>query len=87
VPVLARFDDFCQLAFETGRTPGGTVYLPGAPNPWSGCLVFVDAERVRKLPASATEALKVIRALGRGSEALAAELSAVQHGALAGGPR
>ena len=81
MPVLVRFDDFCQVAFETGRTPGGTaaVYLPGASNPWSGSLVFVDAERVKKLPVSATEELKVIRALGRGSEALAAELSAVQR--------
>ena len=76
VPVLVRFDDFWQVAFETDRSPGGIValYLPGAPNPWSGSVVFVFSDPVRKLPLSITEALKIIRALGRGSETLAAEL-------------
>jgi uncharacterized membrane protein len=80
VPVLVRFDDYWQVAFETDRTPGGIVaaYLPGAPNPWSGSVVFVLTERVRKLPVSATEALKINRALGKGSEALAAELETLQ---------
>jgi uncharacterized membrane protein len=76
VPVLVRFDDYWQVAFETDRMPEGIVaiYLPGAPNPWSGSVVFVLAERVKKLPVSVTDALKIIRTLGRGSEALAAEL-------------
>jgi uncharacterized membrane protein len=76
VPVLVRFDDFWQLAFETGRSPGDMValYLPGAPNPWSGSVVFVLPERVSKLPIPVTEALKMVRALGRGSEALTDEI-------------
>jgi uncharacterized membrane protein len=76
VPVLARFDDYWQVAFETERMPEGIVaiYLPGAPNPWSGSVAFVLAERIKKLPVSVSEALKIIRTLGRGSEALAAEL-------------
>ena len=81
VPVLVRFDDFWQVAFETDRSPGGIValYLPGAPNPWSGSVVFVVAERVRKLQVPVTEALKMIRALGRGSDALTAEIRALQR--------
>ena len=81
VPVLVRFDDFWQVAFETDRSPGGIValYLPGAPNPWSGSVVFVVAEHVRKLQVPVTEALKMIRALGRDSEALTAEIRALQR--------
>ena len=81
VPVLVRFADFWQVAFETGRSPGGIValYLPGAPNPWSGSVVFVLAERVRKLQVPVTEALKMIRALGRGSEALTTEIWSLQR--------
>jgi uncharacterized membrane protein len=76
IPVLVRFDDFWQVAFETGRSPGDMValYLPGAPNPWSGSVVFVLAERVRKLQVPVTEALKMVRALGRGSEVLTDEI-------------
>ena len=74
VPVLVTFDDYCQVAFETDRASAGTVavYLPGAPNPWSGSVVFVSADRVKKLPVSLTEVLKILRVLGRGSEAIAA---------------
>jgi uncharacterized membrane protein len=81
VPVLVRFDDSWQVAFETDRVPEGiaAVYMPGAPNPWSGSVVFVETERIRKLPVSVTEALKVIRTLGRGSETLGAELRAVHQ--------
>ena len=76
VPVLFYSGDYWQLAFETDRLASGMValYLPGAPNPWSGSVAFAPAERVKRLPISVTEALKVNRALGRGSEALAAEL-------------
>jgi len=81
VPVLVRFDDFLQVAFETGRSPEGIValYLPGAPNPWSGIMVFVLAERVRKMQVPVTEALKMIRALGKGSEALTDEIRALHY--------
>jgi uncharacterized membrane protein len=73
VPVLVTFDDFCQVAFETERRSEGTVavYLPGAPNPWSGSVVFVSAERVRKLPISVPEAVKILRTLGRDAEMIA----------------
>jgi|tagenome__1003787_1003787.scaffolds.fasta_scaffold20947405_3 uncharacterized membrane protein len=84
VPVLVRSDDVCQMAFETDRTPDGIVaiYMPGAPNPWSGNVVFVSSDRVHKLPITISQALKINSSLGRGSEALAAELEALRSGDL-----
>ena len=48
------------------------MFLPGAPNPWSGSVVFVKAERVKTLTVNVMEALKFFRTLGKGSEAIAA---------------
>lgn len=75
VPVLVAFDDYCQVAFETHRASGGSVavYLPGAPNPWSGSVVLVREDRVKRLAVSVTETLKILRALGKGSDDLKAE--------------
>jgi uncharacterized membrane protein len=74
VPVLVTMDDSSQVAFETDRIEGGAVavYLPGAPNPWSGNVIFVTPDKVKKLAVSAPEALKILRTLGRGAEGLAA---------------
>jgi len=81
VPVLVTFDDYSQVAFQTGHASGGTVpvYLPGAPNPWSGNVVLVEVERVRRLPVSAAETLKILRALGTGSEAFASNRRGVNQ--------
>ena len=72
VPVSVQFDDYSQLAFEIEREPNGKValYLPSAPNPWSGTVVYVTADRVKRLPMSLNEALKNIRMLGKGSSAI-----------------
>lgn len=69
IPVIARFDDNAQISFEIERTPDGNVvvYLPGAPNPWSGTVVYLESSRVQKLDMSVSEAIKSIQALGRGS--------------------
>lgn len=74
IPVLVTTGDGSQVAFETDRIEGGAValYLPGAPNPWSGNVIFVRSDQVKALPVSVPEALKILRTLGRGSEALAA---------------
>jgi len=72
VPVAVHFDDYSQLAFEIERQPNGQValYLPGAPNPWSGTVVYVTHDRVKRLSMSLNEALKNIRMLGKGSSAI-----------------
>ena len=69
LPVLVWFDDNVQIAFETQRLPGDkvAVYLPGAPNPWSGSVVYVTSERVKPLPLTLPEAVRNIRSLGKGS--------------------
>lgn len=69
IPVSVQFDDYLQLAFEIEREPNGKValYLPSAPNPWSGTVVYVDPERVIRLSITLNEALKNIRMLGKGS--------------------
>jgi uncharacterized membrane protein len=75
LPVLVQFDDYAQIAFETQREPAGkfTVYLPGAPNPWSGTIVYVSDDRVKPLPMTLTEALRNIRTLGKGSIGIAGQ--------------
>ncbi len=72
VPVEIQFDDYSQLAFEIERQSNGKValYLPSAPNPWSGTVVYVTADRVTHLPISLSEALKNIRMLGKGTGTL-----------------
>lgn len=69
VPVIARFDDTAQISFEIERTPEGVVvvYLPGAPNPWSGTVVYLEQSRVEKLDMSVSDAISSIQSLGRGS--------------------
>jgi len=71
-PVLVTLDDYKQIAFEVERTAGGNVvvYLPGAPNPWSGSVVYVSEDRVEHLDMQPQDAIKNIRMLGRGSEKL-----------------
>jgi uncharacterized membrane protein len=72
VPVSVQFDDYSQLAFEIEREPNGKValYLPSAPNPWSGTVVYVTDDRVTRLSMSLNDALKNIRMLGKGSSAI-----------------
>ena len=68
-PVLARFDDNAMIAFEVERTPSGdvVVYLPGAPNPWSGSVAYMSPDRVEPLELSMPQAIQNIRHLGRDS--------------------
>ena len=74
-PVLVQFDDHVQVAFETQRERTGSVavYLPGAPNPWSGSVVYVSSERVKPLQMTFMEALRNVRSLGKGSADIASQ--------------
>ena len=71
-PVLVRLDDAWQVAFEVERCQDGrvVVYVPGAPEPWSGAVLLVDAERVERLDIKMPSAIKNIKGLGRGTGAL-----------------
>tara|TARA_B100000809_G_scaffold63282_2_gene59989 strand:- start:10364 stop:10969 length:606 start_codon:yes stop_codon:yes gene_type:complete len=47
-----------------------TIFLPGAPSPMSGDVVFVKKERLKKLDISSVEAFKIQKKLGVGSAAI-----------------
>lgn len=81
VPVVVQFDDYVQLAFETHRGDDGkvSVYLPGAPNPWSGTVVYVTSERVKPLAITLTDAIRNIRTLGKGSLQTASQVPAAEQ--------
>ena len=73
-PVLARFDDSVRIGFEIERNDVGlvTVYLPGAPDPWSGITVLMNTERVQPMDIEFGDAITLCEQLGRGSAALLA---------------
>ena len=48
-----------------------TAACAGCPDPWSGSLIYMTEDRVRKIEMSVSEALKNLRTLGRGSSAFA----------------
>ena len=68
-PVLVRFDDQFQLAFEVDRASDGlvAVYLPGSPDPRSGTVSYVTADRIQPVDAGFKAVVKICRNLGRGS--------------------
>jgi len=67
-PVLVSFDDMAQIAFEVERDGARTiVYLPGAPNPWSGSTAIVETARVQPLAIASHEATKLMQVLGHGT--------------------
>jgi len=68
-PVLAKFDDASQIAFKVESLPDGRaiVYIPGAPDPWSGSVFVMSADRIELLDLPLMDAVKTIRALGSGS--------------------
>jgi len=68
-PVIARFDDSWQLAFEIERFADGkvVVFLPGSPDPWSGSVCVVTDDRVAPLDVTVNTAAKLMKRLGRGS--------------------
>lgn len=77
--VAIRLDDCTQLALEIERLPDGRVvaFLPGAPDPWSGSSVIVDADRVTPLGADVLSLARVMKDLGHGTSAV---LQPVHHG-------
>ncbi len=75
--VLARLDDYSQIAFEIERLEGGNVavYLPGAPNPWSGSVCIMTEDRIQPINASMMSAVRTISHLGKGSGELLRHVS------------
>lgn len=71
MPIVVNFDDHSQIAFEVERLDTGAVvvFLPGAPNPWSGSVVQVSADRVSPARMSVAEVMGAIRRFGQGAAA------------------
>jgi uncharacterized membrane protein len=71
-PVLVRFDDQYQLAFEVDRATDGlvAVYMPGAPDPRSGTVSYVTSDRIQPVEAGFKAITKICKNLGRGSGAV-----------------
>jgi uncharacterized membrane protein len=69
IPVIVRLDDSAMIAFmpEPPRDGLVTVYVPGAPNPWSGSILHVAAERVHTLDVPFSEVVRRLRVIGRGA--------------------
>jgi len=69
IPVLVRFDDSWQLAFEIERIAGGkvVVFLPGAPDPWSGSVCVMTEDRIAPLALTVKSAADIMQRLGKGS--------------------
>lgn len=68
-PVLVRFDDSWQVGFEVEKMLDGKslIYLPGAPDPWSGSVCAVTGDRLQPLPISIKEVNGLMKRLGKGS--------------------
>ena len=68
-PAITRFDDSWQFIFEIERLADGkvVVFLPGSPDPWSGAVSVVTADRVTPLDITVQAAANLMKRLGRGS--------------------
>ena len=85
VPVLVRFDDNSQLAFEISRNDEwAIIYLPGAPNPWSGSVLYVTVDRVSRQPMAIRESFAHLGRLGKGPPEVAQQLLQAAAGRSAG---
>lgn len=86
-PVLVRFDDSWQLGFEVESLEGAKslVFLPGAPDPWSGTVCAVTQDRLTPLEVNIKDASDLMKRLGKGStETLKDTLRQTGAGAKAG---
>ncbi|OUT56211.1 hypothetical protein SV7mr_51760 [Stieleria bergensis] len=76
-PVVVRFDECLRLGFETERDDEAgvvAVYLPGSPDPWSGKVAVLKADRVEPLDVDFGDAVATCEQVGRGSTALIGHL-------------
>jgi len=70
--VLARIEDAWQYGFLIEEIEGEqyAVYVPGAPNPMSGSVYFLEKVRIKKTNIPLQAAMKSLRGLGIGSNEL-----------------
>jgi uncharacterized membrane protein len=69
--VLVELDEAWQLGFVVDKLPVSgrvAVFVPGAPSPLSGSVLYVLPEKVRATGLSVTETTSLLARLGRGSK-------------------
>lgn len=79
--VLAHLDDAWQLGFLIERLDNGllAIFVPDAPNPHSGSVVFMTAEKVvlvENAPPAAVQ--KCLKRLGAGSNAMLGKIAGLR---------
>ena len=76
--VLAHLGGAWRIGVQTDRVAGDlvAVCVPNSPNPMSGSVFFVAADRIRPIEGSLASAIACLRRCGTGSETLLNELSA-----------
>lgn len=70
--VIAEVDDGWKFGFLSEKLDDGksAVFLPDAPNPWSGSLVYLAEEQITMTDIPITAVMKYLRTLGKGSNEL-----------------
>jgi uncharacterized membrane protein len=68
-PAIVRFDDCWQFALEIERIEGGkvAVFLPGAPDAWSGSICVMDEDRLTPLDLTIPFVARMAKRLGKGA--------------------
>lgn len=71
-PVILKYDEYSQIAFEVSRNNDGVVvaYVPFAPNPWTGSVVYIRETRVEHIDCEFTEIMVSLGMLGKDSDKL-----------------
>lgn len=79
-PVKVAFADCIRLGLEVERSAEGlvTVYLPSSPDPWSGTVAIVAAERVERIEVPYVEMMTSFEKLGADSLRIAARASSTK---------
>jgi uncharacterized membrane protein len=68
-PVIVRTDDGWQLAYRLEELAGGwtALFVPQAPTPMSGNVMYVPTHRVQALSIGMPAAMKLVKSIGVGS--------------------
>lgn len=68
-PALVSIEDGWQLGYMLENLQGGwvTVFLPQAPTPLSGNVMYFPSERVRPLGITMVDAMSIVKRIGVGS--------------------
>lgn len=70
-PVTIKLDDSWQIGFliDDISEEVCAVFIPDAPKPWSGTIIYVTPDRIKILNITQKQAVDYLRVLGRGMHA------------------